>query len=112
MKASQCDGILAVLADGRPHRMEEIHQRVGFCRLNSRVAELRKRGHHIECDKTGGRYIYRLLLRETDVSQTEAPASVSLSSIGTTSITSPPGGSTAKHDERHGAAQQLQLVVA
>lgn len=58
---SQCAAILAVLSDGRPHRMEEIHQRVGFCRLNSRVAELRGRGHVIECDKTGGNYTYVLV---------------------------------------------------
>lgn len=57
---SQCDRILRVLSDGRPHSMQEIHRLVGFCRLNSRVAELRKRGHRITCDKTGGRYVYRL----------------------------------------------------
>lgn len=50
-----------MLFDGHPHRMEEIHQRVGFCRLNSRIADLRKQGHLIECDKSGGNYTYRLL---------------------------------------------------
>lgn len=59
---SQCDLIQAVLSDGQPHRMEEIHQRVGFCRLNSRIAELRsKRGLNIVCDKSGGTYSYRLV---------------------------------------------------
>jgi hypothetical protein len=57
---SQCDAILAVLADGRPHAYREIHDRVGFCRLNSRVAELRARGHRIECNKTGGDFVYQL----------------------------------------------------
>lgn len=57
---SQCDQILAVLADGRPHSYLEIHERVGFCRLNSRVSELRERGHEITCDKTGGDFVYQL----------------------------------------------------
>lgn len=59
--ASQCDRILDVLRDGKKHRMEEVHQRVGFCRLNSRISELRDRGHNIVCDKTGGHYTYLLL---------------------------------------------------
>lgn len=59
--ASQCSRVLAVLADGLPHRMQEIHQRAGFMRLNSRISELRQRGHHIVCDKAGHAYIYTLL---------------------------------------------------
>ena len=58
---SQNDRILEVLRDGQPHRMEEIHQHVGFCRLNSRISELRDRGHRITCDKGGGLYVYRLI---------------------------------------------------
>lgn len=61
MKRSQCDRILAVLQDGHQHRMEEIHQRVGFCRLNSRIAELRQRGHTIVCHRRAGTYSYQLL---------------------------------------------------
>jgi hypothetical protein len=57
---SQCSQILALLKDGKPRRMEEIHQHAGFCRLNSRVSELRRRGHDITCDKTGGVYTYQL----------------------------------------------------
>lgn len=60
-RASQCDRILEVLSDGEPHSMEAIHERVGTCRLNSRVAELRARGYTITCDKTGGRYVYQLV---------------------------------------------------
>jgi hypothetical protein len=61
-KPSQCDLIADVLADGQPHRMEEIHQRVGFCRLNSRIAELRaRRGLNIVCQRAGGVYTYQLL---------------------------------------------------
>ena len=58
---SQCDRVLAVLNDGQWHRMEEIHQRAGFMRLNSRISDLRDRGHIIECDKSGRIYRYRLL---------------------------------------------------
>lgn len=47
---SQADLIARVLADGRPHTAAEIHHQVGFCRLNSRVAELRsRRGMNIVC---------------------------------------------------------------
>lgn len=65
---SQCDRILDFLADGRRHSMEEIHEAVGFCRLNSRISELRKRGHAIHCDRSHSRYVYQLLssLGETD----------------------------------------------
>lgn len=63
---SQCDRVLAVLADGRTHTVPEIHERAGTMRLNSRVAELRNRGHQIECVRLRGRtgadaYAYRLL---------------------------------------------------
>lgn len=51
---SQNARVLAVLADGRPHTAAEIHQRAGFMRLNSRVAELRaKEGLDISCTQTG-----------------------------------------------------------
>lgn len=58
---SQCERILALLQDGREHEMHDIHRAVGFCRLNSRVAELRARGNDIVCRKQGGLYHYRLL---------------------------------------------------
>lgn len=55
---SQCDRILAVLADGREHSHHEFY---GWCVLHSRVAELRKRGHRIEQRRAGDLYLYRLL---------------------------------------------------
>lgn len=64
---SQCDRILAVLADGEWHSVADIHAHAGYSRLNSRVAELRSRGHRIECDQHGegdratDRFRYRLL---------------------------------------------------
>lgn len=49
---SQCQRVLAVLSDHRPHTITEIHERAGTMRLNSRVAELRSRGHVIKCWST------------------------------------------------------------
>lgn len=61
-KPSQNDLILEVLADYQPHSFREIHARIGFCRLNSRISELRNPGgHRITCDKTGGDFKYQLL---------------------------------------------------
>ena len=61
---SQNDRILAVLQDGKIHEMRDIHREAGFCRLNSRISELRKRGHVIECQREGGLYLYRLVTPE------------------------------------------------
>ena len=61
---SQNDRILAVLADGREHEMRDIHREAGFCRLNSRISELRNRGYVIECQREGGLYFYRLVTPE------------------------------------------------
>lgn len=77
---SQCDRILRVLEDGNWHRMEEVHQRVGFCRLNSRISELRHRGHNIVCDKSRGVYKYRLL-EEPDVAAASPPSGSSSESV-------------------------------
>ena len=60
---SQCDRVLDVLEDGLAHTIQEIHERAGTMRLNSRVAELRKRGHEIVCTREGDDYFYRLSLR-------------------------------------------------
>ena len=64
-RLSQCARILAVLEDGRPHTVAEIHERAGYSRLNSRIAELRKRGHVITCTHISGEtgthsYVYEL----------------------------------------------------
>ena len=63
---SQCGRVLALLRDGQIHSVPEIHERCGTMRLNSRVAELRTRGHDIECLRIPGRgaasYAYRLKL--------------------------------------------------
>lgn len=75
--------IVAVLADRRPHSMQEIHAKAGFCRLNSRVSELRSRGYEITCDKTGGNYIYTLVSTPDDLLDEPAAGAVAGSSSGT-----------------------------
>src|SRR4051812_21407118 len=74
---SQCQQILAVLSDGREHEMRDIHRMVGFCRLNSRVAELRSRGHEITCRRANGHYFYKLeaAVVPSPAASTEPPAS-------------------------------------
>lgn len=61
---SQCDTILALLAD-RPRTTREILREIP-CIVHSRIADLRKRGHNIICERRPGRtgadaYAYRLL---------------------------------------------------
>lgn len=51
---SQNDRVLAVLLRKGGATTAEIHQEVGPCRLNSRVAELRKKGWSIRCDHLAG----------------------------------------------------------
>lgn len=51
---SQSARVLAVLKDGKPHSVPEIHKIAGTMRLNSRVADLRKRGHVIVCERVKG----------------------------------------------------------
>ena len=63
---SQNDRILAVLKDGREHEMRDIHRIAGFCRLNSRISELRSRGHVISCRREGGNYFYQLAVGALD----------------------------------------------
>lgn len=113
MTGSQCDRILSVLADGRPKAIQEIHEVVGPCRLNSRIAELRSRGHEIVCWKAKlgrdfkGRdtwtYVYRLVLSEGeprgDVSDDRAPsAGLSAATSGTAVTVSSPSPSAGRSD--------------
>lgn len=66
MNGSQTARILDVLKDRLSHTVPEIHRLAGTSRLNSRIAELRKRGYDIECVREPGppgpeRYSYRML---------------------------------------------------
>lgn len=79
---SQSKKILDALSTG-PKSAAEIHQLCGPSRLNSRVAELRKRGHVIECERVPGgsgpgAYVYTLThdarsLGEREASPTDPP---------------------------------------
>ena len=93
---SQCERILAVLADGKLHTTAEIHERAGSSRLNSRIAELRKRGWDIHYEFVGGvgpsAHAYRLICAEAD------------SSGSTASAATPPCGSATSAQTLFGAA--------
>lgn len=52
---SQCDRILDALRHGGWMTTAAIHREAGFSRLNSRVSELRKRGHVIEHEHVPGK---------------------------------------------------------
>jgi len=97
-RKSQCDRVLEVLADGRPHTITEIHERAGTMRLNSRISQMRSRGHNIVCERVGQDYRYTLIppLDEPE----PLPQQTSGSSSGATPTLPPDGG-----------AAQLQLAV-
>lgn len=94
---SQTSRVLAVLKDGNPHSIEEIHERAGSMRLNSRIAELRTRGHNIVCirhrewDNARKReqvqYQYRLVSSALD-SGAAAAAPDSSADVGNAAVTS------------------------
>jgi hypothetical protein len=54
--------VLELLSDGEPHGHMEGY-RLGVM-LHSRVSDLRKQGHVIECWREGDSYFYRLSLQE------------------------------------------------
>lgn len=56
---THCERVLALLSDGEPHSYLEGY-RLGVM-LHSRVSDLRKRGHVIECWRDGDDYLYRLI---------------------------------------------------
>ncbi len=58
---SQCSRVLEVLRDGKPHSIEEIHERAGTMRLNSRISDLRRMGYFITYFRKDGLHTYQLL---------------------------------------------------
>ena len=58
---SQCSRVLEVLRDGKPHSIQEIHERAGTMRLNSRVSDLRSMGWFITYYRKDGLHTYQLL---------------------------------------------------
>ncbi len=64
-----------LMKDGRPRTIQEIHAIIGSCRLNSRVAEARKRFNvEIACWYADGTYVYQVLGSVSD-SQPQAQGS-------------------------------------
>jgi len=64
---SQNARLLDALADGEWHTSTELHERCGYMRTNSRIAELRSHGHRILGESVPGKtgtdgYRYRLLV--------------------------------------------------
>jgi biotin operon repressor len=117
---SQCARIVEFLSDCRPHSMQDVHRAVGFCRLNSRVSELRHRGYQIECRREGGDYIYTLVsLAESSPSEatsvTAAPDTellvppTGLDSASETSSSTPPGASNPGRRCAHNTTQHQTL---
>jgi hypothetical protein len=70
--------VLALLSDGEPHSH---HEGYGLrVMLHSRVADLRKQGHVIDCWREGDSYFYRLLNeRESGASDSRSLSKASLS---------------------------------
>lgn len=58
---SQCARVLAVLQEGGWKSIDEIHNRAGTMRLNSRISDLRDQGHNVEYRYINGQHSYRLL---------------------------------------------------
>lgn len=64
-RASQCERLLALLSDGKPHSYRELYA-IG-CVAHSRIAVLRSRGHRIACERVGDDYVYLLDTAAEDV---------------------------------------------
>lgn len=102
---SQCDRVYAVLVDGKPHRMREIHERAGFMRLNSRISELRdKRSLFIYCWHGDGDWNYQLITLGDGGAERLGPDGPPSPSVSGALDLSPP--------ERRSAPQQLTVWEA
>ena len=92
---SQCSRVLEVLRDGKPHSIQEIHERAGTMRLNSRISDLRNMGFNILYYRKDGLHTYQLLWGwgvRTETSDGSAAADSSLLGPPTT-----PGSSAVVH---------------
>lgn len=116
-KPSQCDLILSVLRDGQWHTAAEIHDRCGYSRLNSRISELRDRGHNIPpCEHIDGAgtgpeaYRYRLIETPEEAASEGARRSLPgdgspAASSGVSTVTNPCEGDSGQPSEH------LQLAL-
>lgn len=57
-RMSHNEKIMRLLQDGRPHSMLEVY-RLGTV-AHSRISDLRKKGHTIDCWREGDNYYYQL----------------------------------------------------
>lgn len=102
-RLTDCDRLLAVLADGRPHNHLSLYQ-LGMI-VHSRVADLRLRGYTIESWRerhvNGVRYWYQLL---PPLTKEEAVVPAGSSSVSGSVLDEQgfiPGGSSACHAGAH-----------
>ena len=85
---SQCDRVIDVLCDGKPHSIQEIHRRAGSMRLNSRISDLRRWGLRIVYFRKDGLHTYQLLNAGTaQAAEEESGASPPL--LGPSPVPSP-----------------------
>lgn len=64
---SQCDRVLDALSSGKWVSVPAIHRKAGTMRLNSRISELRSRGHEIQCEHRKGRGARSFFYRWTNI---------------------------------------------
>lgn len=62
-RPSGCERVLNVLRAARGQWVRDLY-RITRAMVHSRVADLRRRGHDIECRRIDGAYCYRLVRRE------------------------------------------------
>lgn len=114
-RASQCDLIANVLRDGRWHTTAEIHRRCGFSRLNSRIADLRRRRsmviecRHIDGQNSGPNAFEYRLTGTSSETEVRPPASASVSPDASVQRDSLPGSSVADDSPGHAGASDSQL---
>lgn len=100
---THCDRVLDLLADGRWHSHMEGYQ-LGVI-LHSRVADLRRRGHRIDCRRDGDLYLYRLVAVRGEGACVPGAA-------GAPEAPRPPARSGPDAAPSPGPARQLELAVA
>jgi hypothetical protein len=83
--------VLDLLADGEPHSHRELYGL--YVIVHSRISDLRKRGHTIECWREGDEYLYQLISAVGPCQGLDeprmAPPSPALADVDTLSFASP-----------------------
>jgi len=105
-RGTHCDRVLDLLADGRWHSHLELYQ-LGTV-AHSRVADLRRRGHRIDCRRDCDLYLYRLVTVRGEGGAVPEPAGVPVAPRR-------PGLAARRGPDAApspGPAQQLEMTVA